>query len=133
MMNKKNMLMIAFKILLASSLLFIYRYIFVLLQDKDPDFQQIAIINWVDALFLIIAYTIVSIFILIKEKKINIFIKWLLILIVYALAFSIVAFPYMFVSFLQPIKTNSLVHFLLVLVLFDLIFRINSVKKPAPN
>lgn len=88
--------------------------------NKDADF--ICSTKWKDGLILIISYMIVKLHspFLLEKTVIGLILRTF---IAYCVIYGIVAWPFLLVSFLQPITTCTFLHTFLLIILSEFIFR----------
>jgi len=115
-------------------ILILYKYLICKFQTQSYGFEVICDLAWKNGLIYCITFTISTI--ILRNSLIfgfSYLFKILLTFLLYVLIFGVIAFPYMYVSFLHPFASNSLFHVSGLLLLFDVViefvFHIKKNKK----
>jgi len=108
----------------------VYKYSVCQFDTKSPDAELICILNWKDGFILICCYAIVKgLSHILRFETIS---KRILItLLLYCICFGIIAWPYLIVSFFQPLLVNVFLHALCLIVITEILYSQHGIYKPA--
>ncbi len=101
-------------------LLLVYYIVFNNLKTEFPDVSLVSELNWKNGFFLNVSYTLSSILLLAFKLNSSLVRKFVFVLAGYIIIFGVIAFPYMLVSFLQPFRVNTFLHFLFLIICIEL-------------
>ena len=112
-------------ILLTLFLFWLYVKCFCFFSDKSSYADLVCSLNWRDGLFLVSSYSIVKLVspLLLFDTVLK---RVLITFFLYCFSLGLMAFPFLVVSFLQPLGDNVFIHTLLLILTIEFVFADNQ-------
>ena len=99
-------------------IMYIYKNVACMYSDTDTIYRIICRKAWIEGLMLYCAFNIFNLGTIFLNFSFSISKRWIGSIVLYIIAYGIIAFPYMIVSFFN-FKFSGFIHFLPVLFLID--------------
>jgi hypothetical protein len=123
-------------VLIISAILILigYKLVICFLAKSSTDFDLVCSLNWKDGLMLTFSYlTYIILDIFLNKLPREVYLRWLLIILIYMILYGALAEPYMISSFMQNKKQNSFLHLFILLFLMDNTFLILTKSRRNKN
>ena len=120
---------ITIPIFLVIASFFIYVKCFCYFSNTSSDADLVCSLSWKDGLFLISSYSIVKALSPLFSFD-SIFKRLSITLLLYCFSFALIAFPFLLVSFFQPVVRNVFLHTSLIILTIEILFSYNDEKIP---